>query len=81
MLAAAPPGGLLMEAERRPHTPDRGRTAVHPRGDWTLVELEHRGWQHLGDWAPTVRPLYASEGGWTMVLGRFRVAAGADPRA
>jgi uncharacterized protein YndB with AHSA1/START domain len=52
-----------------------------PRGDRTLVELEHRGWQHLGDWAPRVRPLYASEGGWTMVLGRFRVAADADPPA
>jgi uncharacterized protein YndB with AHSA1/START domain len=64
-----------------PTPPTEVEVRFIPRGDWTLVELEHRGWQHLGDWAPRVRPLYASEGGWTMVLGRFRVAADADPPA
>jgi uncharacterized protein YndB with AHSA1/START domain len=49
-----------------------------PQGDGTVVELEHRGWEHLGDWAQRVRPLYASEGGWIMVLDRFRRAADAD---
>ena len=51
------------------------------QGDGTLVELEHRGWERLGDWAEKVRPLYASEGGWTMVLGRFRTAADSEGSA
>jgi uncharacterized protein YndB with AHSA1/START domain len=52
-----------------------------PRNDGTLVELEHRGWELIGDWARKVRPLYASEGGWTMVLRRFRKAADSDSTA
>jgi uncharacterized protein YndB with AHSA1/START domain len=49
------------------------------KGDGTVVDLEHRGWEGLGDWAGEVRPLYASEAGWTMVLGRFRNVAEAHP--
>jgi uncharacterized protein YndB with AHSA1/START domain len=40
-------------------------------GDRTRVDLEHRGWDLLGRVAEEIRPLYASEGGWTMVLGRY----------
>jgi hypothetical protein len=40
-------------------------------GHRTHVDVEHRGWERLGDEAEQIRPLYASEGGWTMVLGRY----------
>lgn len=40
-------------------------------GDGTRVDLEHRGWEHLGEVAEEIRPLYSSDGGWTMVLGRY----------
>jgi uncharacterized protein YndB with AHSA1/START domain len=46
-----------------------------PSGDGTRVEVEHRGWEGLGDWSERIHPLYASEGGWTLVLERFRSAA------
>lgn len=45
------------------------------RTDGTLVEIEHRGWDRLGDASDEIRPLYDSEGGWTMVLERYRNAA------
>ena len=44
-------------------------------GGTTVIELEHRGWDGLGSYAEQLHPLYASEGGWTMVLGRYRDAA------
>jgi uncharacterized protein YndB with AHSA1/START domain len=40
-------------------------------GDGTRVDLEHRGWELLGEVAERIRPLYSSEGGWSMVLGRY----------
>ncbi len=48
---------------------------IHESEETTLVELEHRGWDRLGDVSDEIRPLYASEGGWTMVLERYRNAA------
>jgi uncharacterized protein YndB with AHSA1/START domain len=52
-----------------------------PESDETLVELEHRGWDRLGDVSDEIRPLYESEGGWTMVLGRYRNAAESEAAA
>jgi uncharacterized protein YndB with AHSA1/START domain len=46
----------------------------------TEVKLEHRGWEGLGEFAERIHPLYASEGGWTMVLARYRDAAEGPPR-
>ena len=40
-------------------------------GDGTRVDLEHRGWEGLGEVAEEIHPLYSSEGGWSMVLGRY----------
>jgi uncharacterized protein YndB with AHSA1/START domain len=40
-------------------------------GRMTRVDLEHRGWERLGDAAADIHPLYSSEGGWTLVLGRY----------
>jgi uncharacterized protein YndB with AHSA1/START domain len=41
--------------------------------DGTLVELEHRGWERLGEIALQARESYG--GGWTISLGRFHEAA------
>jgi uncharacterized protein YndB with AHSA1/START domain len=40
-------------------------------GNETRVDLEHRGWERLGEVAKDILPLYSSESGWTMVLGRY----------
>ena len=41
-------------------------------GDGARVELEHRGWERLGEEGPSVRKSY--ETGWDTVLGQFRSA-------
>ena len=41
--------------------------------DGTLVELEHRGWERLGEIAVRARDSYG--GGWKVALGRFQEAA------
>ena len=45
-------------------------------GAGTRVELEHRGWERLGERAPESAASYDT--GWTYVLGRYR-DAGAAP--
>jgi uncharacterized protein YndB with AHSA1/START domain len=62
----------------RPTPPTEVEVRFSSQNDGTLVELEHRGWDRLGDVSEEIRPLYASEGGWTMVLGRYRNAAEAE---
>lgn len=58
-------------------TPRRNPTVVEvtftAQDDGTRVELEHRGWERLGDEAREVREEYAQ--GWAVVLGRFVPAA------
>jgi uncharacterized protein YndB with AHSA1/START domain len=44
-------------------------------GDRTRVDVEHRGWEDLGEFADRIRPLYASDDGWPLVLGLFAQAA------
>jgi uncharacterized protein YndB with AHSA1/START domain len=61
-----------------PTPPTEVEVRFTPTDEGTLVEVEHRGWERLGDWAREIRPLYASEGGWTLVLGLFRNAAESD---
>ena len=54
-----------------------GPTEVEVRftaeGGGTLVELEHRGWEVLGERAAEERASY--DGGWESVLGRYAEAA------
>ncbi|MGI8517666.1 MAG: SRPBCC domain-containing protein [Acidimicrobiia bacterium] len=45
------------------------------RGNLTVVELEHRGWEMRGERADEVRAHY--ESGWVMTLDRFAAAASA----
>jgi uncharacterized protein YndB with AHSA1/START domain len=44
-----------------------------PQGERTRVDLEHRGWERLGDEAPVIMQSY--EGGWDFVLGECYVEA------
>ncbi len=44
-----------------------------PEGDGTRVDLEHRGWEILGEQATDTRSQY--DGGWIGVLGHFETAA------
>jgi uncharacterized protein YndB with AHSA1/START domain len=54
-----------------PTPPTEVEVRFTAEGDGTRVDLEHRSWEGLGDLSEQVRPLYASEGGWTLVLGLF----------
>jgi len=44
-------------------------------GESIRLDLVHRGWAGLGDYESEIRPLYESDGGWSLVLGRFREVA------
>jgi uncharacterized protein YndB with AHSA1/START domain len=58
----------------KPNDSSRPPTEVEvrftPEGGGTLVELEHRGWERLGEIAAEARQTYG--GGWVRVLSRFR---------
>jgi len=77
VLAWEPPHRVLFawKPNDRPIPPTEVEMHFRSLGDGTLVELEHRGWDRLGEASHELRPLYASEGGWTMVLERYRDAA------
>jgi uncharacterized protein YndB with AHSA1/START domain len=59
----------------RPTPPTEVEVRFTGDGDQTLVEVEHRGWDRLGSASDEIRPLYASEDGWTMVLGLYGTTA------
>jgi uncharacterized protein YndB with AHSA1/START domain len=44
--------------------------------DRTRVDLEHRGWERIGERARLGRESYAGARGWTQVLGEYVQAAG-----
>jgi uncharacterized protein YndB with AHSA1/START domain len=64
----------------KPNTNERPPTELEvrftPDGAGTLVELEHRGWERLGEVAEEARTSYGQ--GWTRVLSRFATAAGPE---
>jgi uncharacterized protein YndB with AHSA1/START domain len=47
-----------------------------PEGDLTRVELEHRGWERLGDGGEEKRASYNAHDGWTQVIGSYVEVAG-----
>ena len=61
-----------IEAQREPPPPDRVEIRFTPEADGTLVELEHRGWERLGDVAQEARAGYGEE--WLAILGLFEQA-------
>ena len=67
---------LAWKPNRRPTPPTELEVTFLPEGEGTRVELEHRGWERLGERAEEARAGYAS--GWPGTLERFaaRAAAG-----
>lgn len=64
----------------RPNSSSRPPTELEvrftSRGDGTLVELEHRGWERLGEIAEEARESYGS--GWISTLELFAGAIGRE---
>jgi uncharacterized protein YndB with AHSA1/START domain len=61
-----------------PTPPTEVEVRFTAEGHATRVDVEHRGWERLGEVAQEIQPLYSSEGGWTMVLERYARQAGSD---
>lgn len=61
-----------------PTPPTEVEVRFTAEGSRTRVDVEHRGWDRLGEVAEEIHPLYSSEGGWTMVLGRYASLADSE---
>ena len=76
VLVYEPPSRIVLAW--KPNDTDRPPTEVEvrfePDGSGTRVELEHRGWERLGDLAAKARQGYSD--GWRTPLERFVAAAG-----
>jgi uncharacterized protein YndB with AHSA1/START domain len=77
VLAWEPPSRVVLSWELRP---DRPATVVEvrfsPAGDGTRVDLEHRGWERLGDQAREAKAGYDT--GWEVVLGHYAARGNAS---
>jgi uncharacterized protein YndB with AHSA1/START domain len=74
VLVWEPPSRLVLAW--KPNSTDNPPTEVEvrfsPDGPGTLVELEHRGWERLGEIPESARARYGA--GWTYNLERFEEA-------
>lgn len=61
---------LAWKPHPRPTPPTVVEVRFTARGEHTLVELEHRGWEELGEDAEELQAGYAE--GWILTLERFR---------
>lgn len=80
VLVWEPPRRLVLAWRTNPDSPAPTEIEVTFREieeGTTEVELEHRGWERLGDRGVAAREDYGSDSGWTMVLERYRRFAGA----
>ena len=68
-----PPNRVVLwwKPNELPTPPTEVEVRFTAEGEMTRVDLAHRGWERLGEAATDIHPLYASEGGWTLVLGRY----------
>lgn len=64
---------LAWKPNDRPEPPTEVEVRFEPDGDGTLVSLEHRGWERLGERADTAQQGYAD--GWRIPLERYVAAA------
>ena len=76
VLVYDPPRQLVLawKPNDRPEPTTEVDVRFEPDGDGTVVILEHRGWERLGERAVQARDGYAQ--GWTIPLQRFEAAAG-----
>ena len=76
VLVYDPPRQLVLawKPNDRPEPPTEVDVRFEPDGDGTIVRLEHRGWERLGERAEQARAGY--EQGWSIPLERFAAAAG-----
>lgn len=70
-----PPAGFVLSWQPNPDRPAPTEVEVRfiAEGSSTRVELEHRGWELLGEQGPEARDSYNS--GWPATLGRYAEAA------
>lgn len=75
VLAWDPPRRFVLawKPNSTPRPPTELEIRFTPVNGGTLVEVEHRGWERLGEIAAEAREGYSS--GWTPVLARFEAAA------
>ncbi|MDQ4006322.1 MAG: SRPBCC domain-containing protein [Actinomycetota bacterium] len=71
-----PPRRLVLRWHPNPERSGDTEVEVRftPDGDGTMVELEHRGWEHIGPEGSEIRGEYDT--GWIPVLDRFRELVG-----
>jgi uncharacterized protein YndB with AHSA1/START domain len=70
VLAWEPPSRILLSWRVNPEVPaTEVEVRFTPDGEGTLVVLEHRGWERLGERADAARGGY--DQGWKHVLSRF----------
>jgi uncharacterized protein YndB with AHSA1/START domain len=72
-----PPNRILFSWSPEPGTkvPTEVEVTFIPEGDSTRVELQHRGWERLGDQGPVKRTSYNAVDGWTLVIDAYVSAA------
>ena len=66
--------GMTWHPGRGPETAQQLVIRFLAEGDGTRVEVEHSGWETLGDKAEATLASYDSESGWTGVLGQYAEA-------
>jgi uncharacterized protein YndB with AHSA1/START domain len=70
ILVWEPPSRIVISWELKPERPPTEiEVRFTPHGDGTRVDLEHRGFERLGDQAEEVAASYRD--GWGTVLGRY----------
>jgi uncharacterized protein YndB with AHSA1/START domain len=75
VLVWEPPSRVVLawKPNTNEHPPTELEVRFTPEGAGTLVELEHRGWERLGESADASRASYGE--GWGSVLSMFAAAA------
>jgi uncharacterized protein YndB with AHSA1/START domain len=73
ILVWEPPNRFVLAWHPNPERRTEVEVQFVPSGEGTRVELEHRGWERLGEVAHQARANYVT--GWTLILGLYEDAA------